>query len=275
MTMRWTRYLAMGDSFTEGMVDPVAGPPGHAAEGDAHRGWADRLAERLDADAKAAGAPGIEYANLAVRGRLLHQILQEQVPVALAADAPGATLVSLVGGGNDVLRPRSDPDALADALEAAVASLRHTGADVLMATAMDPRDSPLIRLTRGRAAVYTAHIWAIARRHGAFVVDLWGTRALRDWRMWAPDRIHLGPDGHARVADMAAASLGLEVDGAWAVPLPALARPPWQQSLREEAAWTRQYVAPWVRRRVRGQSSGDGRVAKRPLPLPWTGAGQP
>jgi lysophospholipase L1-like esterase len=220
----------------------------------------------MDAEAKAAGAPGLEYANLAVRGRLLRQILDEQLPVALAAEPD---LVSLVGGGNDVLRPGSDPDALAEALESAVARLRSAGADVLMATAMDPRDSPLIRLTRGKSAVYTAHIWAIAQRHGAFVMDLWGTRALRDWRMWAPDRIHLGTQGHQRVADMAAASLGLAVDGSWAVPLPPQAPAPWRQAVRQEALWTRQYVAPWVRRRMRGQSSGDGRVAKRPVPLPF------
>lgn len=260
MTHSWTRYLALGDSFTEGMVDPVDG-----VGGDVQRGWADRLAARLDADAVAAGRPRLQYANLAVRGRLLGQILDDQLPVALAAEPD---LVSIVGGGNDVLRPGSDPDALAERLQSAVAHLRAAGADVLMATGMDPRDSPLIRLTRGKAAVYTAHVWSIAQRHGAHVMDLWGTRALRDWRLWAPDRIHLNSAGHARVADLAASSLGLDVDAAWAVPLPPQASAPWRHAVREEAVWARDYVAPWVRRRLAKRSSGDGRSAKRPLPLP-------
>jgi lysophospholipase L1-like esterase len=257
---RWTRYVALGDSFTEGMCDP------DPDQDDGFRGWADRLAERLHAGAVAAGRDGLQYGNLAIRGRLLPQILREQLPVALRADPD---LVSLVGGGNDVLRPGSDVDALAAALEDAVVRLRATGADVLLATGVDPKESPLIRLTRGKVATYNAHIWSIARRHGAHVMDLWGTRALRDWRMWAPDRIHLNSEGHRRVAELAATSLGLDAaDEAWAQPLPPLPARVLSAAVREEAAWLRGYVTPWVQRRLRGRSSGDGRVPKRPTPLP-------
>ena len=129
----WQRYIALGDSFTEGLTDPE---PGSA---DAFRGWADRLAGHL---AAASPSGGIEYANLAIRGRLLPQVLVEQVPAALAAQPD---LVSLVAGGNDLLRPGADPDRLAADLEAAVVSFRSAGADVLLVTGVDPRQTPIIR----------------------------------------------------------------------------------------------------------------------------------
>jgi len=160
-----------------------------------------------------------------------------------------------------------DPDVLAARLEDAVTRLRATGADVLMATGVDPRRAPLIRRTRGRVATYNAHIWSIAARQGAAVLDLWGLRVLHDWRMWAPDRIHLSTEGHTRVASLAARTLGAVDNEGYLVPLEPLPARPRAQVLREDAQWVRAYVAPWVRRRLRGQSSGDGRAAKRPLPL--------
>ena len=258
---RWTRYLALGDSFTEGMSDVAVGS--EDSDDPGYRGWADRLAQLLHAASLADGGRGLEYANLAVRGRLLPQILAEQLPVALSS---GADLVSLVGGGNDVLRPGSDPDTLAERLDDAVRQLRDASADVLIATGVDPRNAPLIKLTRGKVATYNTHIWSIARRHGAHVVDLWGMTELHDWRMWAPDRLHLSSEGHRRVALAGAAVLGLTPDDVPEAlpPLPVRSR---RETAREDAAWVRGYVAPWVRRRLRGQSSGDNRQAKRPEPM--------
>lgn len=253
---RWQRYVALGDSFTEGLAD--LRPDG------SYRGWADRLAERI---ARARGEQGLGYANLAVRGRLLGQIAGQQVPQAIGL---GADLVSLVGGGNDVLRPGSDPDVLAARLELAVGELRGSGADVLLATPVDPVQSPVINLTRGKAAVFAANLWSIARRQGAYVLDLWGMRALQDRRMWAADRIHLTAEGHERVALYAAEVLGLAGDGSWAEPLPSAPARERLVALREDALWLRQHVAPWVGRRLRRQSSGDLVQPKRPqlLPLP-------
>jgi lysophospholipase L1-like esterase len=251
----WQRYIALGDSFTEGLSDPDPDRPGE------YRGWADRLAGHL-----AASAPGdVEYANLAIRGRLVRQVLDEQVPVALAA-APD--LVSLVAGGNDLLRPAGDPDLLAAALEDAVARLRVAGADVLLATGTDPRRTPIIRRIRGRVAVFNASLWSIAARHGAVVLDQWGAAWLQDPRMWDTDRIHLTAEGHRRMGLAAAAALGLPVaDDGWATPLPPPAPRPLRAAVTEEAAWVREFVGPWVGRRLRGTSSGDGREPKRPVPL--------
>ena len=253
---RWSRYVAVGDSFTEGMSDEDPAAP------DRFIGWADRLAAHL----AVAVAEDFGYANLAVRGRLLGDIAGRQVDDALAL---GPDLVSIVGGGNDILRPKADIDALAGELEAAVARIRATGADVLMATPVDPQDAPLVRHTRGRAAIYTAHIWTIARRHDAFVIDQWGMTALRDWRMWAPDRIHMTAEGHRRVALNAFTTLGFDShDADWSTPLPPAPSISRADAVRANAQWAREYVGPWVQRRLRGQSSGDSVSAKRPTFLP-------
>ena len=254
----FTRYVAIGDSFTEGMADP---DPERA---NRYVGWADRLAVHLAGAARPAGQdqPAFGYANLAIRGRLLADIAGRQTDNALNLTPD---LVSIVGGGNDILRPRADIDALAARLEDAVARLRASGADVLLATPSDPRDAPLIKASRGRAATYTAHIWSIARRHDARVIDLWGMDAIRDWRMWAPDRIHLTPEGHRRVALNALTALGFTApDPDWAIPLPPAAPVSRADSARATARWACEYVGPWVQRRLRGQSSGDALSAKRP-----------
>ena len=143
-------FVAIGDSFTEGLND--------AAPGGGFRGWADRLAGLLGAE-----YPGLRYANLAVRGKLLRQIVAEQVP---AAAAMSADLVSIAGGGNDILRPGADPDVLAELFDAAVARLRASGAQVLMFTGFDPVAVPVIRLLRGRIAAYNMHLRAIADARG-------------------------------------------------------------------------------------------------------------
>jgi lysophospholipase L1-like esterase len=252
----WRRYVALGDSFTEGLSDHDPDRPGE------FRGWADRLAEHL-----AAAAPGdVEYANLAIRGRLLRQVVDEQVPVALAARPD---LVSLVAGGNDLMRPGSDPDELAATLEGAVVRLRASGADVLLATGVDTRQTPILRRIRGKIAIFNAKVWSIAARSGAVVLDQWGAGLIQDWRMWDTDRIHLTAEGHRRMGLAAAAALGVPVTdaGDWSTPLPPLPPRPLRAAVSEEAAWVRGFVAPWVGRRLRGTSSGDGRAAKRPVPL--------
>ena len=255
----YTRYVAIGDSFSEGMSDA---DPDRA---NRYVGWADRLAAHL-ARAASEGNEVFGYANLAVRGRLLDDVVGHQLENALGLEPD---LVSIVGGGNDILRPKADIDALAARLENAVARLRATGAGVLLATPTDPRDAPLVKATRGRAAIYTAHIWSIARRYDAHVIDLWGMGALRDWRLWAPDRIHLTSEGHRRVALNAFSTLGFSAeDAGWAIPLPAAPPISRADAARANAQWAREYVGPWVRRRLRGESSGDTISAKRPALSP-------
>ncbi|XVX19663.1 SGNH/GDSL hydrolase family protein [Actinomycetota bacterium] len=251
----WTRYVAIGDSFTEGMCD--ADP----AREDTFVGWADRLAGLLAAEARKAGEE-LRYANLAVRGRLLDDVVGPQLDAALAMEPD---LVSMVGGGNDILRPKVDVDDVARRIEEAVVAIRATGADVLLATPVDPSEAPLVRLTRGRAAAHAANIFSIATEHGCHVIDQWRWAALRDWRMWAPDRIHLTTEGHRRVALHAFHALGFDTErDDWFPPLPPAEQVGTVEATKANAAWAREYVGPWVQRRLTGRSSGDNITAKRP-----------
>lgn len=253
-------FVAIGDSFTEGLNDP--------APGGGYRGWADRLAGLI-----AAEHPGLQYANLAVRGKLIRQIAAEQVPAALAM-SPG--LVSLAAGGNDIIRPGGDPDTLAEIFDAAVVRLRASGARVLMFTGADLVGFPVMRLLRGRIAAYNMHLRSIADARGCDLVDLWSMRFLRELGAWSPDRLHLTSQSHQRVALRAAEVLGVGVTEDWRPPgndlrplaVNGTARGPWLAARREDARWAREYLAPWVNRRLHGTSSGDGVTAKRPTLTP-------
>jgi lysophospholipase L1-like esterase len=279
-------FVALGDSFTEGLNDP--------APGGGFRGWADRLAGLL-----AAEYPGLRYANLAVRGKLLREIVAEQVPAA-AAMSPG--LVSLAGGGNDMLRLGADPDTLAELFDVAVARLRQAGSQVLIFTGSDPVGIPVLRLLRGKIAAYNMHLRAIADARDCYLVDLWSMRFLRDMSAWSTDRLHLSPESHQRVALRAAEVLGIHGAGDWRVPAdgagsgeagavetvvktlagagtetgvlarPGVARAAWVAARREDAKWAREYLLPWVNRRLHGASTGDGLLAKRPSLQPVTPA---
>lgn len=262
----WERFVALGDSFTEGMMDPTDRDP------DVFHGWADRLAARLAfRNAEHTGPDGTPdprpfgYANLAIRGRLIEHVVGEQLEEALTLTPD---LVSLNAGGNNYLRPRADKDAVVDQLEDAVARLRETGADVLLLTAPNTSQLPMVRRVTPRFADFTANVWGIAQRYDCYVVDLWTLRALRDPRLWAPDRIHLSTDGHRRVALQAAWTLGLEVEGgderAWGTPLPEVEPLSRLESVQAHREWARLHLRPWVERRLTGRSSGDGRMPKRP-----------
>jgi hypothetical protein len=202
-------------------------------------------------------------------------------------------LVSLAAGGNDLLRPRADPDTLAQMFDDAVDRLNQACGNgrsprVLVFTGFDPRTFPVIRLIRGKTAAYNMNLRAIADRRGCLLVDLWSMRALADPRAWSLDRLHLAPDGHRRVALRASEVVGLPVDEDWREPLPAgparLAAPSrsavlsrsavisrtavWLTARRVDARWAREHAAPWVGRRLRGASTGDGVPPKRPDLLP-------
>lgn len=248
----WDSMIAIGDSFTEGLNDPGPGD-------GAFRGWADRLAAIL-----ARHNPGLTYANLAVRGKYLRQVMTDQLPLAVAA-APG--LVTFSAGGNDILRPSGDPDAIAAVFADGVARLRAAGAEVLICNGFDTRSTPVLRRVRGRVATYNGHLWSIADRYGARMVDLWSMGALHDRRAWSDDRLHLSPEGHRRVALRAAEVLGVPAepgDGDWREPWPTAPDPAWLDRRRDDWHWTRVHFVPWIGRHLRGRSSGDGRLPKRP-----------
>lgn len=245
----FTRYVAVGDSFTEGIGDPDPTSPG------GFRGWADRVAEVL-----AATQPDLAYANLAIRGRLLGQIADEQVEAALVL---GPDLVAISAGGNDILRPGSDPDDVARRLDAVIARLRSGGATVVLFNGPDIGRRPVMSLIRGKVAIFNEHVRTIAKRQGAHVVDMWSMRELADPRMWAPDRLHFSPLGHQIIAREVLDTLGVPSTLGARVPEP-LPRRPWREARAEDLEWAREYFVPWIGRRLRGTSSGDAITAKRP-----------
>src|SRR5690349_9473514 len=127
----WSRYVALGDSFTEGIGDPEPTSPG------GNRGWADRVAEVLNQ-----GNPEFAYANLAVRGRLIQQIVDEQIEPALALKPD---LITISAGGNDVIRPGTDPDAISALFEHAIERLSRDHATIVLFTGVDVGFSPVFR----------------------------------------------------------------------------------------------------------------------------------
>ncbi|MBB6121567.1 SGNH/GDSL hydrolase family protein [Nocardiopsis algeriensis] len=248
-------YVALGDSFTEGMSDPY--PDSDTVPNGRYRGWADRLAEHL-----ADHVAEVRYANLAVRGKLVGQIVDEQLPraVELAPD-----LVTLCAGGNDIIRPGSDPDAVASVFEGAVRELSRTGAHVVVFTGFDTNWQPVMRHMRGKIATYNMNVRAVADTYGCDVVDLWSMRILDDQRAWSWDRLHLSSEGHRRMALRVAEVLGVPVEGDWNEPWPPVAARPWRAARQDDLYWAREFLVPWIGRRLTGRSSGDNVRPKRPV----------
>lgn len=238
------RYVAIGDSFTEGVGDERAdGSP---------RGWADRVAEGL---ATAAGEP-VLYANLAIRGRKLGPIVDEQLAPALALEP---TLMTFNGGGNDIMRRHVDLLRIVDLSRQVVQRCRDTGIELILLAGPDPTAHiPMGRVVHRRGELLTNEITAIADEFGIPFVDMWHDLEIRRPGYWVADRIHLNFNGHRRVAGRVLTALGH----------PPTTRPGQvadpRRSLSEHLVFYREHVGPWVRRRIQGRSSGDHRSAKHP-----------
>ncbi|HET9143348.1 SGNH/GDSL hydrolase family protein [Actinophytocola sp.] len=244
------RYVAIGDSFTEGVGDerPDGSP----------RGWADLVAAGL---AAGSGEP-VRYANLAIRGRLLEPIVTDQLDAALAM-SPTPTLISLNGGGNDMMRPGTDLDRLVSLTEHAVRRCSAAGVRLLLLSGADPSQRlPFGRVMHRRGAALTVAVGRLAREHDLLFVNVFDDVEIRRAEYWSADRLHLNPAGHQRVAGLVLNALGHPATAHRIDPGPAPTR-----RLLAEARFYREHVLPWVTRRLRHQSSGDGRLAKHPE---WT-----
>jgi hypothetical protein len=177
--------------------------------------------------------------------------------------------VSISAGGNDMIRPGSDPDVTAARFEDAVRELSRDGATVLAFTGVDVRFSPALRGFRGKIAIYNENIRAIAERYDCIVADQWALKEIQDARFFDGDRLHLNPLGHHEVARMVLRALNVPNDLQPMQPDP-LPHRTWRQARTVDFVWAREYLVPWVLRRLRHQSSGDDVTAKRPNPLPVT-----
>lgn len=252
------RFVALGDSTTEGLDDPY---PGYPLGEEVFRGWADRLADRLAID-----NPQLQYANLAIRGRLIGQIHETQLEPALAMDPD---LASVVGGVNDVLRPKFDIDVVAGHLESMVSTFRDRAATVLVMTLPDLGSSMRVaRIVSERLAAYNQAVRDVVSHTGATLVDMAEEFSVYDSRGWSQDRLHANDVGHQYLMWGAANALGLpdargELD-ALKEGVPTCPKQSVPKELASEAAWVWTHLRPWIARRIKGTSSGDGISAKRP-----------
>ncbi|MGC5027873.1 SGNH/GDSL hydrolase family protein [Tsukamurella sp. DT100] len=256
------RYVAIGDSFTEGVGDP---DPTGTHE---YRGWSDRVAEVL-----ASRSADFGYANLAIRGKKMDQIVAEQLEPCLEL-APD--LVTVYAGANDLIRPSVDVDAVVAAYDALLARLVDSGATVVVWTAADTHGSGIFGALRGRFAIYNELVREIASDRGLLLLDYWRMKEYRDLRMWEFDRIHMSQPGHLRMAievlDVLGVPHALEVPDLGPEPV---ITPAEDREIKKR--WRREFAYPWISRRVRGISTGDGLPPKYPTLLRPVGvdAGEP
>ena len=120
-----------------------------------------------------------------------------------------------------------------------------------------------------RSAALNSGIGDIAERHGAMLVDLFADDGFRNPLMWSEDRLHLSSAGHRRVAGHVLTALGVGVDEDWLIVPPHPAPTPWLAARGADLRWAGQHLAPWIKRRLTGQSSGDLVTAKRPALTPF------
>lgn len=246
----YCRYVAIGDSQTEGLWD------GDDAVG--LLGFADRLAAMIDAL-----HPGLHYANLAIRGKRITDVLTEQLPQALAMRPD---LITVCAGMNDVIAPgRSFGRALAD-LDHLHAALAESGATVVTTTFPNVAQFlPLGRLVSTRLARINEAISAAAGHYGFRLVDLYNAVSMREVDTWAVDRVHASTKGHVLFAAAAAEALNLPGSNHdWAGASADPERLSFSAGTLGHLRWAHESFVPWIWRRLRGRSSSDGRVPKRP-----------
>ncbi|WP_265445490.1 SGNH/GDSL hydrolase family protein [Flexivirga meconopsidis] len=245
-------FVAVGDSYTEGVGDPNVLYPNGV------RGWADRMARQL-------GRHDDEwrYANLAIRSKVLDEVVDEQVDAAIALRP---THLSFYAGGNDILSVRVNMGSVMERYEAALRRLQASGAQLIVFTAFDPTATPLLEPVRRRLIYFNQTVRDLAREYGAVLVDHAEYAEFYDRRMWSADRIHMSKAGHKRLAGHVLQELG--IPHTLKIPeLPPFRPRPWRQALQEESLWVRDEVIPLFRRRISGVREGDSLLPKWPEPV--------
>jgi lysophospholipase L1-like esterase len=256
--MIYNRLVVCGDSYSEGMTDEIV--DGH------YRGWADRIADGL-----AKKSPTFTYANLAVRGKLLPQVIEDQVPIALTFITGPETLISFHAGANDALRPGFDAALAKERYQNAVRTLAASGATLMLFTVLEDTGNSGrgSKLWQERFGTFNKGVREVAAEVGAIIIDANSERFFSDKRFLAFDRLHLNEEGHRRCADAVLEKLGYEFDAGWRNPLPPAKPTPWIKERAIGVLWFFTFALPWIYRRLRGRSSGDGRVCKYPTPISW------
>lgn len=246
----FTRYVALGDSQTEGLWD------GDDSAGVL--GFADRLAAMLHSL-----HPGLQYANLAVRGRRIGDVLNDQLPRALAMQPD---LMTVCIGMNDITRPGLQFNRALAELNILYERLAQSGATVVTTTFPDiARIVPVGRILTSRLLRINDTIVTATDRHGFKLVDLYSAPSMTQPDTWSGDRVHGSTKGHVLFAAAAAEALGLPSSNHdWAQANSTGAPESLQSRAYSQMQWTSNMLGPWLWRHLRGRSSGDGRQPKRP-----------
>ena len=231
-----------------------------------YRGWADRVA-----DVMAQVNPEFTYVNLAIRGKLIRQVVEDQVPVALKYVTGRDTLVSFHAGANDALRPGFQADVVNELYKATVRAIADSGATVMLFTVLEKTGNKGkgSEIWEKRFSQFNTAVREVGAEVGAIVVDANEEHFLSDRRFLAFDRLHLNAIGHNRCAQAVLEKLNLPFDPAWRTPLPPAKKTPWVVEKAITVAWFFVFALPWILRRIQGKSSGDGRSPKYPSPVRW------
>ena len=241
------RIVSIGDSFTEGMNDYL--PDGTEV------GWADRVAAGL---AAAHPDEDVWYANLAIRGRKIASIVTEQLDAALALEPP-PTHLTFNGAGNDMLRPGFSDERMIALTSRVLDQCAAKGVHLVIVTGADPSDRLPAAKRMRRLGTHLTQIVEnlIDGREGVVFVDNLHEIEGRREAYWSDDRLHLSSLGHEWIASRVLTAMGMPT----AVPEVTDAGAP-RVGLAGELSYWRAHVLPWMGRRLRGKSSGDGRNPK-------------
>jgi lysophospholipase L1-like esterase len=252
----YKRFLALGDSMTEGMSDEI--------RNGKYRGWADRTAEVM-----AANWDGFTYANFAVRGKLVGQVFADQIPMALPFIEGPSTLVSFHAGANDVIRPKYDPVKTMAIYDEGVAKLAKTGATLMLFCVLEDSGAKTkaAKIWQERFAIFNENVRVQAKKVGAILFDPNQDDFWRDTRFIDSDRLHLNLEGHRRVSQAVLSRFELPHDPNWRRPLPPAKPDSLLKKIAINLKWFATFAIPWMIRRLRGRSSGDGRSCKYPTPI--------
>jgi lysophospholipase L1-like esterase len=256
--MKYQRLIVCGDSYSEGMSDEMVNGQ--------YRGWADRIADVMAKD-----VPGFTYVNLAVRGKLLKQVIDDQLPVAINYITGPETLLTFHAGANDALRPGYKPEIAQGLYAEAVRRAAASGATLMLFTVLE-RTGNTGRgsdVWAARFGEFNKIVLQVGAEVGAIIIDANKETFFSDNRFLAFDRLHLNAEGHNRVAQALLEKLGYQFDPSWRIPLPPANPTSWLKKRLITSIWFVTFALPWVWRRLRGKSSGDGRVAKYPTPTRW------
>ena len=253
------QFIALGDSLTEGLSDKY--PDG------SYRGWADRVADEMSKHDSS-----FRYANLAVRGKLIEQVVADQLQVALPWMQQTQTLVTFHAGANNVLRPKFEPEQVFETYRNAVSQISGTGANLLLFTVREVSNpqTKTQHYWNQRFGPFNENVKLVAEQFGATVMDANSQEVFGDPRMLAADRLHLSSEGHRRVAAAVLRAIDLPHDPDWQDSMPPYRQTPAPLRAIGSVAWGIGFLVPWAVRRVTGKSSGDGRAAKHAELINWS-----